>query len=84
MDLPDTGIELGSPAWQADSLPNELSGKPHLSLFNHCCLQLKNPFTQQMLLKEQHVSATVLGAASVKASEANMASDLLGLIVHWN
>ena len=26
MDLPDPGIELGSPALQADSLPTELSG----------------------------------------------------------
>ena len=28
VDLPDPGIELGSPALQADSLPTELSGKP--------------------------------------------------------
>ena len=28
MDLPDPGIELGSPALQVDSLPTELSGKP--------------------------------------------------------
>ena len=27
-DLPDTGIELGSPALQAESLPTELWGKP--------------------------------------------------------
>ena len=27
MDLPDPGIELGSPALQAYSLPTELSGK---------------------------------------------------------
>ena len=27
-DLPDPGIELGSPALQVDSLPTELSGKP--------------------------------------------------------
>ena len=27
-DLPDPGIEPGSPALQADSLPIELSGKP--------------------------------------------------------
>ena len=26
-DLPNTGIELGSPALQVDSLPDELSGK---------------------------------------------------------
>ena len=34
VDLPDPGIELGSPALQADSLPNELLGKP-------CLLNLK-------------------------------------------
>ena len=28
-DLPDPGIEPGSPALQADSLPTELGGKPH-------------------------------------------------------
>ena len=27
-DLPDPGMELGSPAWQVDSLPTELPGKP--------------------------------------------------------
>ena len=27
-DLPDPGIERGSPALEADSLPTELSGKP--------------------------------------------------------
>ena len=26
-DLPDPGIKLGSPAWQADSLPSEPPGK---------------------------------------------------------
>ena len=28
MDLPDPGIELGSPALQADAFPTELPGKP--------------------------------------------------------
>ena len=28
MDLPDSAIELRSPALQADSLPTELSGQP--------------------------------------------------------
>ena len=32
VDLPDPGIELGSPALQADSLPAELPGKPGGSL----------------------------------------------------
>ena len=30
-DLPDPGIEPGSSALQADSLPNELLGKPQLA-----------------------------------------------------
>jgi len=29
-DLPDLGMEPGSPALQADSLPFEPPGKPHL------------------------------------------------------
>ena len=29
-DLPDPGIEPGSPALRADSLPTELSGKPRI------------------------------------------------------
>ena len=28
LDLPDPGIKPGSPAFQADSLPTELPGKP--------------------------------------------------------
>ena len=32
VDLPDTGIELGSPALQADSLPTEPPGKPMCKL----------------------------------------------------
>ena len=34
-DLPDTGIELGSTALQADSLPAELPGKPHIDIYRH-------------------------------------------------
>ena len=30
-DLPDQGIELGSPALQADSLPSEPPGKPRVT-----------------------------------------------------
>ena len=32
MNLPNPGIELGSPALQVDSLPTELSGKPKNTL----------------------------------------------------
>ena len=31
-DLPDSGIELGSPALQADSLPAEPAGKPKITV----------------------------------------------------
>ena len=31
-DLPDPGIEPGSPALQADSSPSELPGKPEIGL----------------------------------------------------
>ena len=30
-DLPNPGIEPGSSAWQADTLPSEPPGKPHLA-----------------------------------------------------
>ena len=33
-DLPNPGIEPRSPAWQVDSLPAELPGKPQLSLYH--------------------------------------------------
>ena len=32
-DLPNPGIEPGSPALQADSLPTELSGKPYYNKY---------------------------------------------------
>ena len=32
-NLPDPEIELGSPAWQADSLPSEPPGKLHSSIY---------------------------------------------------
>ena len=37
MDLPNPGIEPGSPALQADSLPTELSGKPVRKAFDKRC-----------------------------------------------
>ena len=35
MDLPDPGIEPGSPALQVDSLPAELQGKPQILTWSH-------------------------------------------------
>ena len=48
-DLPNPGIELGSPALQVDSLPTELSGKPPETLrvlCYHSCLLL--PFSYKV------------------------------------
>ena len=42
MDLPDPGIELGSPALQADSLPTDYQGGP-LLLFSRSVRTLCNP-----------------------------------------
>ena len=50
MDLPDPGIELGSPALQEDFLPTELPGSPEIYRhINQCSvvksLVVKNPAT---------------------------------------
>ena len=45
-DLPDPGVEPGSPALQADSLPTEPSGKAHMLPPCWCCFcsnKKKNP-----------------------------------------
>ena len=39
----DPGLEPGSSALQADSLPSEPSGKPHMILYNNIITFLKNP-----------------------------------------
>ena len=39
VDLPDPGIELGSPTMQAGSLPTKLSGKPsQVNLYVCVCM----------------------------------------------
>ena len=45
MDLPDSGIELGSPALQVDSLPAELSQDP--TILDFAALERAN--TQKVL-----------------------------------
>ena len=39
MDLPDPGIEPGSPALQADSLPTELWGNPYGKIVDYKLLK---------------------------------------------
>ena len=43
-NLPDSGIKLGSPALQADSLPTELPGKPLLRNYHTTNTQNTNSF----------------------------------------
>ena len=49
-DLLNPGIQLGSPGWQADSLPAELPGKPEIN--EHFKIILSDPKT--------HVLSTLL------------------------
>ena len=63
MDLPDTGIKLGSPALQVDSLPTEPPGKPINQCRNlfkeedHATVQasyrIKEPSVDSTALKEK-------------------------------
>ena len=45
----DPGIELGSPALQADSLPTKLSGKPTCPYVSHNC-HLRQKFSPGAIL----------------------------------
>ena len=54
-DLPDPGIEPGSPAMQAVSLPSELPGKPHLFYVVMCICQSQSPnLSFPLLLTSSH------------------------------
>ena len=46
-DLPDPGIEPGSPAFQADALTSEPPGKPQ-----YLIISLKNCYTDVSILKQ--------------------------------
>ena len=63
MDLPNRGIELGSPALQVDSLPTELSGKPMYMYIHHRFFI--RPFVDRHL-DCSHVLAIVDNAAKNK------------------
>ena len=52
-DLPNPGIEPGSPALQADSLPTELQGKPKHSIAPHIVLYGTEDLTH---LPKNHLS----------------------------
>ena len=49
MDLPDPGIEPGSPALQAESLPTELSGKPKIERGAVCLIFLNSHLVKAMV-----------------------------------
>ena len=48
-DLPNSGVEPGSPALQADSLPTELQGKPP----SNDCLQMLRIFKKFVTFSEE-------------------------------
>ena len=50
MDLPNPGIELGSPALQVDSLPAELSGNPVLDKPATNIKEIKEPNAEEFML----------------------------------
>ena len=72
-DLPDLGIEPGSPALQADSLPNELSGKPTLE---------KNKVYIKSLL--QNLSNTVDLISDRRNTGKKEKQILLMEVIEWN
>ena len=59
MDLPDPGIEPGSPALQADSLPTELSEKPSI-LSMLLLLKIRNLFCVKEIKKFTNYSSQML------------------------
>ena len=55
-DLPDPGMEPGSSALQADSLPSEPPGKPEIQLKNLFCLNLiRRSCLRSAGLKYEHI-----------------------------
>ena len=65
-NLPDPGIEPGSPALQADSLPSELPGKP-TSLPPHKGTpegQFQNPQLKRLSLEASALSCVVVVISS--------------------
>ena len=70
-DLPDLGIEPGSPALQADSSPTELSGKPTQLL--QSCPTLWNPLDYSRLGSSVHgiLQARILEWVAMPSSRAS-------------
>jgi hypothetical protein len=62
-DLPNPGIEPGSPALQVDSLPAELSGKPYVKFYKYNSLSAQINITYN---KGIHQSCLVLGLWSAQ------------------
>ena len=51
-DLPNLGIELGSPALQVDSLPTELSGKPKKLVYNQSCQGTEDKLNKEEMRRD--------------------------------
>ena len=63
-DLPEPGIEPRSPALQADSLPSELPGKPHI----YACICTYHSDTERVteeLIKEMKIQKQILALSSI-------------------
>ena len=72
-DLPDLGIQLGSPALQVDSLPVELPGKPNQAIYVK--------FTDSVILKGEKLKKTKKQTTSIsKATQIYPLSLLLSNI----
>ena len=61
-DLPDSGIERGFPAWQADSVPHEQPGKPgiyHSQIWTMITVHQSTPGASQgaLVVKDSPVNA---------------------------
>ena len=63
-DLPNLGIKPGSPALQADSLPTEPAGKPHLSIRGTAKRWQK--YTAELYKKDLHDPDNHVGVITTK------------------
>ena len=81
MDLPDPGIEPGSPALQAESLPTELSGKPKIERGAVCLIFLNSSIVFYRWRRDRLPTPVFLGfpcGSAGKESTSNTGD--LGLI----
>ena len=69
-NLPDPGIEPGSPALQVDSLPSEPPGRPRLACIDHCFMDQAFLSSQTLNSGRTRTSFTSIVPASAAASKS--------------